>query len=330
MRPNSIFYIERVVDNYCWEQIDASYAVTLFIQAPRQMGKSSLMRRMIDRAKTVHRKRSVFIDFQKFPEEHFSREKDLLMALCVMIGEALDIPEAIDRYWQERRTDIMNCSRYLSDYLIPQFNEPFILALDEVERMLASPFRANFFGMLRAWHNDRVYNENFARLTLFLSSSTEPYLFIDDPHQSPFNVAEVFLLQDFSREEVATLNRRHRSILTEKQVETLMALINGHPFLIRLSLYLLATGKVADIETLLARATEDTGPFGDHLRHYLLRVLQKPALKQALTYICRHESYEENQIFYRLKGAGLIKKEGKRVILRNQLYDRYFKERLNV
>jgi hypothetical protein len=294
------------------------------------MGKSSLMHRMIEQAKTTRQKQSVFIDFQKFPEQFFSKEKDLYIELCLMISEALGVTEAIDRYWSERRTNIMNCSRYLSDYVIPQFNKPFILAMDEVERMLTSPFRANFFGMLRTWHNDRVYNENFAKLSLFLSSSTEPYLFIDHPNQSPFNVAEVFTLLDFTRTEVAELNRRHQAPLTESQVDDLIDLVDGHPFLIRLALYLLATGKVADFKTLLAKATDDAGPFSDHLRHYLLRVLQRPELKEALIFICRHETYEENQIFYRLKGAGLIKREGKRVVFRNKLYDRYFKERLNV
>jgi hypothetical protein len=184
--------------------------------------------------------------------------------------------------------------------------------------------------MLRTWHNDRVHSEDFAKLSLFLSSSTEPYLFIDNPNQSPFNVAELFSLQDFTRAEVDELNRRHHSPLTQTQVDDLIDLINGHPFLTRLALYLLATKKIANLDTLIAQATEDNGPFADHLRHYLLRVLQKPELKEALAYICRHQTYEENQVFYRLKGAGLIKKEGKLVVLRNKLYDRYFKEHLNV
>ena len=223
----------------------------------------------------------------------------------------------------------MKCSRYLSNYIIPELNEPFILAMDEVDRMLTSPFRSNFFGMLRTWHNDRVFDENFAKLTLFLSSSTEPYLFIDNPSQSPFNVAEVFSLRDFTLEEVEDLNRRHHSPLTQDQVEQLMELLQGHPFLTRLSLYLLTTRKIADFETLLSQAPEDNGPFGDHLRHYLLKVLQNQELKQALTYICRNRVYEENQIFYRLKGAGLIKKVRQQVVLRNNLYARYFEEHLN-
>ncbi len=328
MPLDSKFYIERAADNDCWTYLSKTRATTVFIQALRQMGKSSLMRRMLHRAKKARHQPFAFIDFQRFPEQYFDNEESLLIDLCLMIGDALDIPEAIDRYWQGRRTNIRKCTLYLSEYIIPKVNKPFILAMDEVERMLDSPFQANFFGMLRTWHNDRAYDENFARMTLFLSSSTEPYLFIDNPNRSPFNVAEVISLQDFSPAEVEELNRRHRSPLSSSQISDLMDLVGGHPFLIRVALYQLATGKF-DLSTLLAQATEDSGPFKEHLQYYHQHILEKPALKEALAYICRHHTYEENKIFHRLKGAGLIKKVGSHVILRNNLYTRYFEERLN-
>jgi hypothetical protein len=252
-----------------------------------------------------------------------------LIEFCLMIGDALGLPEAIDQYWQGRRTNIMKCSRYMSEHIIPRVDGPFILAMDAVERMLTSPFQTNFFGMLRTWHNNRAYDQNFARMSLFLSSSTEPYLFIDNPNQSPFNVAEVFILQDFIKSEVEELNQCHNAPLNQQQLDELMDWVGGHPFLTRLALYQVATGK-SDPETLFTRATDDNGPFGDHLRHYLLRVLQKPDLKQALARICREHTHTEDQVFHRLKGAGLVMKVGQQVVLRNRLYTRYFEEHLNV
>jgi hypothetical protein len=200
--------------------------------------------------------------------------------------------------------------------------------MDEVERMQTVPFRANFFGMLRTWHNNRVYEESFAKMSLFLSSSTDPYLLIDNPHQSPFNVATLVALEDFSSQEVHELNQRHGSPLTPEQVTELMNLVNGHPFLTRLALYQLADGKI-DMPTLLTQAGEDAGPFGDHLRHYLLRILKNPELRQALVRIVHDHTHKEDALFYRLKGAGLVRKTGKQVTFRNNLYERYFKERLN-
>jgi hypothetical protein len=328
MHPDSRFYIERAADEICWEQMSSPYATTLFVQAPMQTGKSSLLRRGLHLARQKHQKQVAFIDFQKFTERYFVDEESFFIQLCVMIGDALGVPEAIDQYWAGRRTNIIKCSLYISHYIIPKLNGSFILAMDEVEQMQRSPFRAGFFGMLRTWHNERAFDANFARMTLFLSSSTDPFLLIDNPHQSPFNVAIPISLHDFTQGEVSELNRRHHSPLNEAQIKELMSLVDGHPFLTRLALYQLALGKI-DLPTLLTQAVDDNGPFGDHLRHYLLKVWQKPELKQALSLISQKHTHAENDLFYRLKEAGLIKKAGQQVVFRNSLYERYFKERLH-
>jgi hypothetical protein len=328
MRPDSPFYIEREADEQCWRQLNSSYATTLFAQAPMQTGKSSLLRRLLYQVKQSGEQQVAYIDFQKFTEQYLADEENFFIQLCLMIGDALGLPEAIDQYWSGRRTHIIKCSHYLSDYIIPRLKGPFILAMDEVERMQACPFRGNFFGMLRTWHNDRVANEHFAQMTLFLSSSTDPYLLIDNPNQSPFNVATPVNLQDFTLDEVAELNRRHYSPVNQTELEQLIDLVGGHPFLTRVALYLLARGKV-NLPALLTHATEDNGPFGEHLRHYLRRILRKPELKQALTLIVHQRSLEENDIFHRLREAGLIKRAGPQVVFRNKLYEQYFKERLN-
>jgi hypothetical protein len=161
-----------------------------------------------------------------------------------------------------------------------------------------------------------------------LSSSTDPYLLIDNPNQSPFNVATPVVLHDFTLDEVAELNRRHHSPLNQAELKQLTDFLGGHPFLTRVALYLLASGKV-DLAALLTHATEDNGPFSEHMRHYLRRILRKPELKQALTLVVHQRSLEENEVFHRLREAGLIKRQGQQVVFRNKLYERYFKERLN-
>lgn len=335
MHPNSKFYISRVTDGDCWTSLGKNHGVTLLVQASRQMGKSSLIVRMLDQAKKQLDKQIAYIDFQKFPEQYLEDEKSFLIEFCAMISENLDLSEErdrykeINRYWRRDGTNTSKCSRYLSDYIIPRIKSSFILAMDEVERMIASPFRTNFFGMLRTWHNNRAVDEDFRKITLFLSSALEPYLLIDNPYQSPFNVAELILLQDFTLPEVAKLNRLYQAPLNQAEIDALVALIGGHPFLIRLALDHVASGK-ADVKTLLDRAIDDRGPFGIHLGHQLLRVSEKPELKQTLIRIFEDGTCAEDRTFHELKGFGLIKRAGKAVVPRNELYTRYFAERLNV
>jgi hypothetical protein len=320
--------VERAADEICWQHIGGTYAATLFVQAPMRMGKSSLVRKALDRARKVGHKGSAFIDFQQFDRHCLEDEEGFLIELCLMLGDELGVEEAIDQYWTGRRSNLIKCSRYLSDHILPAVQGPFILAMDEVERMLGCPFRDDFFGMLRTWHNNRIDDDDFARMSLFLSSSTDPLLLIDNPNQSPFNVATPVPLEDFSLDHVRELNKRHNSPLGQPQVDELMHLLNGHPFLTRLALYQLALNKI-DMPALLAQATDDSGPFGEHLRHYLRRILKQPELKQALIDICREHRYEEGEIFNRLRRNGLVRREGRQVVFRYNLYQRYFEERLN-
>jgi hypothetical protein len=75
---------------------------------------------------------------------------------------------------------------------------------------------------------------------IVLSTSTEPQLFIERPHESPFNVGVVLALQDFVPEQVAQLNALHPKPLGDADVQRLYALIGGHPYLTRKALYMLA------------------------------------------------------------------------------------------
>lgn len=324
--PNSRFYIERDADDTCWRYISSPYGVTIFIQASRQVGKSSLMLRMLDRAEKELNKRYIFIDFQEFPKKYFANidEKDFLIELCLMISYQLGIEEAIDEYWQGDSANKIKCGRYLAEHILPKIRGPLILAMDEVDRLSPSPFRDDFFAMLRVWHNKRAYDKQFRKMSLFLSSSTEAAHLVRNEHQSPFNVANYVFLRDFTKEEVADLNRRHNTPLTDHQVNDLIEWIDGHPFLTRLAFYQLVLNKIS-VSTLFSESIVDEEHFEFHLRYYLYKVFDSPAIKRAMLDICQYHVYEENHHFHRLKEAGLIKKVGKQVLPRNKLYEDYFK-----
>jgi hypothetical protein len=159
-------------------------------------------------------------------------------------------------------------------------------------------------------------------------TSTEPYQFIADLNQSPFNVGQVVELVDFTPEQVADLNHRHHNPLTEAQVKQLIDLLGGHPYLTRKALYLVASQRTTFAE-MLDKAYEDDGPFGDHLRNYLFRMGDQEKLKAGLVQVIKNQRCPDEHVFFRLRGAGLIKRIGNAVLPRNQLYAGYFGKRLN-
>lgn len=235
--------------------------------------------------------------------------------------------DKVDEYWQIPLGNSQRCTRYLGRYLLKDFGQPLVLAMDEVESVFDSEFRSDFFGMLRSWHNSRATTPIWKKLDLALVTSTEPYQLIDNLNQSPFNVGVVIDLEDFTAQQVADLNRRHASPLNFNEERQLMALLGGHPYLVRLALYTVASQRLSSSE-LFVNATADNGPFGNHLRNHLFRLHNKTELLKGMRQVIRQNACEDERIFFRLRGAGLVRREGRMVIPRCQLYADYFRENL--
>ena len=133
-------------------------------------------------------------------------------------------------------------------------------------------------------------------------------------------------------EQVARLNALHPKPLGDADVQRLYALIGGHPYLTRKALYMLAGNTpTSSVDDLFAHATEDTGPFGDHLRYYLLRLQRKPELIAMLRQVIQRRAGNDGDelLAHRLQAAGLVRREGNTVVPRCDLYAKYFSERLH-
>ena len=159
-------------------------------------------------------------------------------------------------------------------------------------------------------------------------TSTEPYQLIENLNQSPFNVGEVIALKDFSPEQVADLNRHHGAPLSDEELRRLMALLGGHPYLVRKALFLVASQRITLAE-LLATALDEHNPFGDHLRYHFFRFHGQGDLVQGLRQVLRDQRCDDEGVFWRLRGAGLVRRAGHAVVPRCKLYADYFRERLH-
>ena len=323
----SNFYVTRTADAVALETIQHQ-GVTITIKGPRQMGKSSLLIRIMNAARELE-KRVIFLDFQFFDKAALSDADLFYRRFCQWLSIKLRLADRTEQWWQDfgLMGNPLTCTYYLQDYLLAKLNSPILLAMDEVESMFGTPFRTDFFGMLRGWHNSRATEPIWKQLDLALVTSTEPYQFIEDLNQSPFNVGQVLELKDFSLEKVVTLNQRHNNPFSNKQLDQLMDLLHGHPYLVRRALYLVASGRIS-VEELFQRSAEEQGPFGDHLRYHLSRVYDHKTLVNGLLQVFRTETCPNERIFFRLRGAGLIRREGRKVVPRCQLYKAYFQEHL--
>jgi len=328
MAPESQFYVARTLDDVALNAV-GQQGVTLTIKGPRQMGKSSLLSRVITAA-VNQGKQVAYLDFQIFDKASLSDTDTFFPEFCAWLTDELDLEDQVDDYWKRRLSNTQRCTRYVGKYLLPALDTPLVLAMDEVETMFDTTFRSDFFGMLRSWHNNRATKPIWKQLDLALVTSTEPYQLIDNLNQSPFNVGQIVELTDFELSQVEDLNERHGAVLSEAEIRQLMDLVNGHPYLVRKALYLIASGSMSAKE-LFSQSVKERGPFGDHLRYHLFRIYDKPELVQGFLQVVRTHTCADERIFFKLRGAGLVRRRssGLEVVPRCQLYKQYFQQHLS-
>jgi hypothetical protein len=326
MPHRSPFYIEREGDHEAMDAIchsSISGGVTITIKGPRQMGKSSLLIRVMQEG-CGRDMRAAFLDFQMIEGASMDDPEVFYRQFCSLLAWEFELEDRTEEVWKAPLGTVQKTTNYMLRYILKVIPDaPVLLAMDEVERMFASPFRSDFFSMLRSWHNRRAQGGDWTRLNLALVTSTEPYQLIADLNQSPFNVGTVVELTDFTPEQVTELHQRHGGPLKDADLEKLTSLLGGHPYLTRKALYLLASGRIS-LDDLLATACEDDGPFGDHLRNHLYRMSEYPELKTGLMGAIKHQRIADEGVFFRLRGAGLVRRVGNDEVLRNLLYAEYF------
>jgi len=326
MDPQSAFYVERPEDDVALSAIGRQ-GVTVTIKGPRQMGKSSLLMRMMAAASAAG-KGVAFVDFHLFEHAALLGAEPFFRQFCTRITDALNLEDQVDVYWKRPLANPHRCTRYVARHVLKSLDRPLLLAMDEVERVFDTDFGVDFFSMLRSWHNDRAVEPCWKQLDLVLVTSTEPYHLIETPNLSPFNVGEVIALEGFSLEQVTDLNQRHGAPLSDEQLKQFMLLLGGHPYLMRKALFLAASGRVS-ADTLLKTATDEHGPFGDHLRYHFFRLHGQDDLIDGLRQVLRDQTCEAEEVFWRLRGAGLVRRVGRKTLPWCTLYADYFRRRLD-
>jgi hypothetical protein len=328
MPHQSPFYIERETDGEAIQALCAMNGVTITIKGPRQMGKSSLLNRLMVDGSNQGMK-TAFIDFQMIENSAIENADVFYRQFCSLLSWEFEVEDRTEEFWKNPLGQVQKTTNYVTKYLLKELQETkLLLAMDEVERMFSSPFRSDFFSMLRSWHNNRARGGDWTRFNLALVTSTEPYQLIADLNQSPFNVGTVVELRDFTSVQVGDMNQRHGFPLSTTQAEKIAVLLGGHPYLTRKALYLVAS-KRASFDDIVKKACEDDGAFGDHLRNHLFRMSGHQELKSGLTQVIKYQRCPDEHIFFRLRGAGLVRRMGNDVLPRNQLYAEYFGKRLN-
>ncbi|MEE3717269.1 AAA-like domain-containing protein [Tumidithrix elongata RA019] len=327
---DSVFYMERPpIEHDCFEAI-AKPGSLIRIKAPRQMGKSSLLGKILHHA-ALQGGKPVSINLQNADSTVLTDLDRFLRWFCANVGRQLKLKSKVGEFWDEIYGSKDNCTEYFEQYLLAEITSPLILALDEVD--LIFQYRAiaeDFFGLLRAWHEQAKNSETWKRVRLIVAHSQEVYIPLNI-NQSPFNVGLPIELREFTLAQVRDLIHRHQLKFSEDEIAQLMSMVGGHPYLVRIALYDVARHHTP-LTRLLQMAPTEAGLYSDHLRRHLWNLEQNPKLSTAMQKVVGSNTPVRlpSEETFKLDSMGLILRQGNDVIPRCNLYRIYFRDRFEI
>jgi len=276
-----------------------------------------------DQGKTV-----VHISAEVIDKQHLESLDQFLRYVAEFILRKLHLDtKLLEKCWEGGLSPSVKITSLFEDFILPEVDS-LVIAMDEIDTLLAAPYYEEFFSLVRLWYNKGADTSEWDKLNTVMVIGTEPYLLIPDIHRSPFNVGVNLFLNDFDELQVAKLNHLHGSPLRHQELSNFYQLLSGHPYLTRRALYALVKenmswGKISNA------ATSEQGIFGDHLKNYMFYLRHDTKLSNAVKSFAMGEKNIDEYVLYRLERAGIIRRLDEYYSFRCNLYLHYFRAKFN-
>src|SRR4028118_2231406 len=317
----SELYIERpTIEQICYQEILQPRAF-IRIQAPRKMGKTSLIARILDYGSSQNY-HTVRLSLHCGGTQVFASSDRFLRWFCTNVTQQLGLESRLNDYWDEDMGALINSTIYFQGYILKEIFNPIVLALDGIDQLFQYPELAgDFFVLLRSWYEETKDTSVWQKLRVVMAHSVEVYIPLPT-NRSPFNVGLAIELPTFNQEQVQDLAQRHQLQLTKPELEQLMKLTGGFPYLIRLALYQSSRLNISR-KTLLQDATTDRGIYQQHLHSLLWKLQQHPELFDAFGQVLTVPIQLNREVGFKLKSLGLVHLVENQAIVSCELYREY-------
>lgn len=331
---NSPFYIERPpIEELSFSELHKSGGV-IRLKGPSKMGKSSLLLRILEQAKIANY-HVVQIDFKEVDQLMFKDLDKLLRWLCTLISRQLSFSSMVNEYWSDEIGSKLSCSSYLQNYILSQLQRPLVISFSELHYTFAYPeIASNLLSLFRSWHEQAKQSKVWQNLRMILIHATEIYIPLRF-NESPFNIGLPITVPEFNLQQLQDLAERHGLDWKNEQgianIQALMSLVGGHPYLIRLAFYYLCWRQMS-VETLISEAVSGNGIYREYLQYHLVLLQSRPDLLAVwLEVVTSTKPVQLEAItVYQLESLGLIRLVSGGVIPRCELYRQYFQKQYDL
>jgi DNA-binding Xre family transcriptional regulator len=331
-RPSD-FYVKRPpFESQSHDMIFSQSGTLIRIKAPHRTGKTWFVEYLLNQAQEKQYQ-SVTLSFRDADHSVFSDLQTFLKWFCVNVGNSLELPNQLDEQWQDDLGNNSNCTNYFEACLWADLDLPLILVLDDVDLVFEQPNVADdFCRLLRSWYDKarRVRDSTWRNLRLVIVHSTDVYGALDINYSPLANVGTVFPLRNFCPEEVTELVQHYKLHWQTDQIEQMVALTGGNPYLIHEALDYLTLNPEITLAQFLHNATTEISPYHNYLGELLNSLQQNLNLAAAFKSIVNSQApiRVEPASMFQLYSMGLVEMEEKGMMLSCELYRRYFRDHL--
>jgi PAS domain S-box-containing protein len=214
-----------------------------YVLNARQMGKSSLMVRMLQQLQQEGYSCAA-VDMSRVGSEMVTPDQ-WYKGLAVELWQAFDLMGKVNlKTWWSDRLDlspVQRLSQFIENILLVEvgneaqpLSNKLVIFLDEIDSLLGLNFSINdFFALIRSCYNQRSLNPAYQRLTFAFFGVAAPSDLITDIQRTPFNIGQAIHLEGFKEHEAQPLLYGLTEKVGNPQIvlREVLAWTNGQPFL---------------------------------------------------------------------------------------------------
>ena len=192
-------YVRRPADDALFETlVSGGYAHVI---APDRTGKSSLIAATSARLQNNGIKVAV-IDLAQISERDSGADAGRwYYSIAYRLLRQLRLKTDLQAWWQDK-SFLSNRQRLVEFYvevILQNISDRIVVFIDEVHCIEDLPFAGHLLASIRAAHNARITEPEFARLSFVLVGEGDPESLMEDAKLSPFTVTRPIHLSDFTR-----------------------------------------------------------------------------------------------------------------------------------